>query len=411
MKKTFIHLSILLFALTSCKNEDLINNSTLFTPVTHTISLSENYIDGSTPKYSNIMPGDIVIIEPGKREYLKFQNFKGSESQYITFTNGAGQVLIENDLSYGIAFENCQFFRFLGNGESSIDYGIKIGRTGASASGLGLSKLSSDFEIAYIEIANTGFAGIMSKSDPVADGTANRGNFTQRNTVFHDNYIHETKGEGFYLGYSRFFEYKGYLAHEIHGIKVYNNLVIDTGLDGIQVGCATQNCEIYNNTIIGSGKSKEFGQMSGIQVGGGTTGKVYNNLIKDGSGIGIFLQGYGDNEVYNNTIVNAGWNYAPTTIENSAIYGIFCTDDETTRENSFYKIRDNLIISPKTDGIRSYSKKTKQEFTDNSIINPGAIQVYENDNTSRTRADAFIFLGNSSVKSQSTLSGNKFISY
>ena len=62
-----------------------------------------------------------------------------------------------------------------------------------------MGDLSTNFEVDHIEIANTGFAGIISKTDPVCNLSKNRGNFTQYQSVFHDNYIHNTSGEGMYM--------------------------------------------------------------------------------------------------------------------------------------------------------------------------------------------------------------------
>ena len=60
---------------------------------------------------------------------------------------------------------------------------------------------------------------------------------------------------------------------------IYNNIVINTGRDGIQVGSAVEDCEIYNNYVELFGQKSEGGHMTGFQINPGTTGKLYNNVI------------------------------------------------------------------------------------------------------------------------------------
>lgn len=41
--------------------------------------------------------------------------------------------------------------------------------------------------------------------------------------------------------------------HDIVGLKIYDNIVERTGYDGIQVGCAIKDVEVFNNTVISAG--------------------------------------------------------------------------------------------------------------------------------------------------------------
>jgi hypothetical protein len=47
--------------------------------------------------------------------------------------------------------------------------------------GMTMDDLSSDFEISNVEVRNSGFAGIMAKTDPSCDVATQRGHFTMRN--------------------------------------------------------------------------------------------------------------------------------------------------------------------------------------------------------------------------------------
>jgi hypothetical protein len=70
------------------------------------------------------------------------------------------------------------------------------------------------------------------------------------------------------------------------------------------VGSAISGCEVYNNTVTSPGQSPfASGQNNGIQIGEGTGGKCYNNLLKNAPGNGIIVLGLGDNQVYNNLLL------------------------------------------------------------------------------------------------------------
>ena len=78
---------------------------------------------------------------------------------------------------------------------------------------------------------------------------------------------------------------------------------------GIQVGSAISGCEIYSNTVKYPGVTPFANdQDNGIQIGEGTGGKCYNNLVMSAPGNGIIVLGLGDNLVFNNIILNSGDN-------------------------------------------------------------------------------------------------------
>lgn len=353
----------------------------------HYVALAVANVDASL---LGVLPGDTIYIESGKRTRLKISNIKGDSLKYVVITNKGGDVIIENtDHHFGIVFSNCSFFRFTGSVTNEPNYGIRILKTGPGASGLSVNELSTDYEIDHVEIANTGFAGIFAFSQPTCDLLANRGNFVQRNTIIRDNYIHDTYGEGMYLGHSF---YTGYtqncdgedvilFPHEIINLKVYNNRIINAGYDGIQVCSAVKGTEIFNNTILNYGTANEEMQHSGIQIGAGTELRCYNNTILNGSGTGIVMMGVGGSTIYNNVIVNAGLDFFPTDPA-LRIYGIF-VDDRFVLPNTSINILNNTIINTKSDGIRFFSTATVSNYiANNLIINPGSSYVYLPDITS-----------------------------
>lgn len=379
--KIIILFSILLFS----KNHILSCNCT------KVIDLTVRNIDGNNIKFRDIMPGDTVCIQGGQREILRLANIHGDSLNYIIFKNCGGTVDIANDnLGYGISIYNCSYIRLSGTGDSTHKYGIRILKTQNTAThGLSIGNFSTDIEIDHLEICNTGFAGIMAQTYPTCDGTANRGNFIQKNTSIHDNYIHNTRGEGMYIGHS---SYNGIVKvcdedsvtlypPDLHGLYIYNNILDSCGYDGIQACCATKNCSIYNNIVTNYGTRNEAAQHTGIQIGAGTTGLCYNNIIMNGSGTGIMVFGLGDNYIFNNLICNAGKNYFPEDLTKK-VYGIFCDDRATIPGKSFNFI-NNTIIRPKTDGIRIYSTESSNNLIyNNLIIEPDSL-MYRYDMSSR----------------------------
>ncbi len=377
---------LLIVVISSSAGAVLNANSSIKTK--HIVGLEETNINQKniqTQSGKTVLPGDTIFIQAGKRKVLRVDGFHGDSLNNIVFTNLGGDVVIENNdnnnLNYGISIINCSYFRFTGTGNSDSTYGIKVLKTREGASGLSIDQMSTNFEIDHIEIANTGFAGIFSISQPTCDETSNRGNFVQRDVSFHDNYIHNTWGEGMYIGHSFYSGYtkicdgvsKVLYPHEIQGLKVYNNRVDSSGWDGIQVSSANIDCKIYNNVVTNYGTKNEESQKAGIQIGSGTTGLCYNNAILNGNGSGINVFGTGNNIIYNNIIVNAGKMIDTIKIA----YGIFCDDRFTTPGAPFHFI-NNTIINPATDGIRMYSTESKNnKFYNNLILKPGSISNYK----------------------------------
>jgi hypothetical protein len=245
---------------------------------------------------------------------------------------------------------------------------------------MALGDLSTNFEVDHVEVQGSGFAGIMAKTDPTCHPATSRENFTMKNINLNYNYVHDSKGEGFYIGNS--FYQAGVntdcgirYPHEIHYLRLFNNIVKNSGWDGIQVGCATTGTKIYGNIIENYGVQNTYNQRNGMQLGEGTGGLCYGNYIKQGTGNGMNVLGLGTNVIYNNVIVDAG------------DMGIFCDERYTT--GSGFKFLNNTIINPKSDGIRLYAEKVQLNvIVNNVIINPGNYQKYV---YPRMPQDAFVY--------------------
>ena len=346
----------------------------------HLVNPEDLMIDGE----GTIFPGDTICLLAGAKEYLFIKNLHGEADNYIVIINKDGEVIIDNDHYYGISVNNCSYLKITGSGVDETMYGIRILRV-SEGSGLGIGNKSTDIEIERLEIANTKYSGIVAKSSPDCTFETIRENFTMFNTNIHDNYLHDIGNEGMYIGSSFYLGKDIYcdgepvfvLPHVMDGVRIYNNIVENTGWDAIQVGSATTACFIHDNSIKHDSYAEEQWQMSGILIGGGSNCDCYNNRVEDGKGDGIDVLGLGNQKIYNNLIINAGKTYFPG--ENPTIHpkhGIY-VGNVSTLENAGYYFYNNTIVRPKTDGIRfSNSHSYGNKIINNIITEPGAFSEY-----------------------------------
>ena len=347
----------------------------------HIIPANQMTINGLS---LNVQPGDTICLQAGLKPYIYFTKINGDSLNPVVIMNTGGTVIVQNTTyNYGIKFAQSSYFRLTGTGIDSLEYGIKILQTKAATNGLSLDEKSTNFEVDHLEIANTGFAGIMCKTDPKCDLSTNAGNFTMYDVSIHDNYIYNTGGEGIYIGHSY---YEGYnttcngqptvlFPHEIKGLRVYHNRVEGTYYDGIQIGCATEGCEVFENRVVNYGTGSNNFHITGIQLGGGTSGQCYSNFISGGMGSGIMVFGLGNTVIANNVIENAGLNYFPND-PTKRVYGIYVGERQTLA-GSYFNLINNTIVNVKTDGIRFANLvSVNNKIANNIIINPGSLGSY-----------------------------------
>ncbi|WP_247236291.1 malectin domain-containing carbohydrate-binding protein [Telluribacter sp. SYSU D00476] len=345
---------------------------------TTTITASGIY-DGSQ---MDVKPGDVVCIQAGTYSRFRFINFQGTAEQPITIKNCGGAVNIAHATYFGaLDIWESRHIKLTGAGDSATPYGIVISGTGSGASGLVVGAKTTDIEIDHVEISGTGFAGMLIKTDPACDPTTWRQNFTMNNVVVRDNYVHNTGAEGIYIGHT---SYQGVsltcngttvtaLPHLIYGLKIYNNIVKETGADGIQYACAPD-AEVYNNQVETYGTDPFAAhQNMGIQIGAGAGGLCYNNKVLNGTGNGILVTDYvGGLKVYNNLIVSPGG------------YGIFTDDRTVPAQGSGLTIANNTIVTPGSETIRMYGSRTTKALYNNLLVAPqnGLYVVHGNGATS-----------------------------
>ena len=369
-------------------------------PKSFTVTTDKVYLDALASPFNTAKPGDTIYILAGARLYILLKNFQGTPDKPIVFINKGGEVLIDTDHYYGIAIQNCRYIKLTGTGSPDFFYGFNIKRV-ANGAGVGVSDLTSDFEIDHVSIANCKIGGLYAKTDPDCTGKTTRDVFTQYNTVIHDNYIADVADEGMYIGSTKYYGQNVtcngssvlLIPSLLDGVKIYNNVILRSGWDGIQVSSASKNCQIYNNTILYDSQEGTDTQKSGILIGGGSQCDCYNNYIANGKGDGIESLGLGGYKVYNNVIVNPGLDYYPNDKTKPA-HGIYVSDISVDKDSFFY-VMHNTIINPKSDGIHFSSTKSKYSIvSSNVIINPGNFDYYENGSTSRHGIDSYVMLEN-----------------
>lgn len=269
-----------------------------------------------------VKPGDVICLKGGNYDRLLFRNINGTRNEPVTIRNCEGVAAIYSTTGYGMKFEYSKDFRLVGTG-SDQPFGIKV--SAEAGFYITMEKFTTDFEVAYVEVAGTkpngigdrsGFAGIGVKTSPYQDcelfTDRTRQAWIMRDVKIHHNWIHDTGGEGLYIGHGF---YKGRqeancpavtYSHSIRNIQVHDNLIENVGFDGIQIKNADQNVKVYNNVIRNYGMRNHGAHNEGLFIGEGTTGKFFNNIIDTGTGNGMTIQGIGNLDIFNNLFSNSG---------------------------------------------------------------------------------------------------------
>ena len=374
---------------------------------TKTITASTPYIDWNNPAFQDIKPGDTVCLQAGNWDYIQLKDFHGTAEKPIVFINSGGEVIINTDHFVGIKIGGCSHVVFTGSGDPNARYGFRILKVSKGA-GMGIDDYSTDIEVARVEISHTLLGGVYAKTDPTCTNMgATRDKFVMRNFSFHDNFVHDVADEGLYIGNSHYagltLTCNGHdttvYPHVLKGVFIYNNLVENTGWDGIQVSSADSGCRINDNSINFDSQAGVNGQMSGILIGGGSICKTYNNKITNGKGDGIDIFGMGGFNVFNNLIVDPGKYYLaddPAKMK----HGIYLGKVVTTT-NAVMGIYNNTIVSPKSFGMVLSNNDLKTVFVKNNlIVDPGKYNT-DGDN-------AFINIGN--MDEQKVVKANNYTS-
>lgn len=330
------------------------------------------YVDATTnyvlPGHFNPMPvgGDTIKIRSNRTESLKFKGFTGLQDRPIVFINDGGQVNIITNAWGALSFEDCKYIKISGKGDPAVYYGFKL--QGAT-SGLSFLENSSNCEAEFIEILGsaTTFFGIYAKKDFSANPPVPYPVFSS--LCIHDTYIHDL-AEGMYIGetVSPGMEFKH--------LRIYNNVVVNTLRESVQIANCVEDVEIYNNIFLNAGLENLYAQNNGLQIGNNSKAKVYNNLIINSPAFGIIVLGNQDISLNNNFIQTS--------------QGIFIDDRYTVfpfipfriEENLFSQINNTQIIENRNEFVDLFIKNNTYNqaipFFKNSVSTTGILELTGN---------------------------------
>lgn len=346
---------------------------------------ADHRVSAQTPTFecSSARPGDTVTLASGTRGPLTIRNCGGTAANPITVRNdpsGTGPVVVQRTSSEtgGFVFTcaNCVGVMIDGTAKWSgapdrTTYGIKITTTGGGGPSafLKLSGISRFVTVRGVEVdgkwpsqAKNGIG--ISLNDHSKTASGNPGIWYEGITI-ENNYVHNTQGEGLYIGPNW---YQGGLP--LRNIEIRDNIVEDTGWDGIQVKSAIGGTNlIHHNVIRRVGKETDHGQLTGISLLDGT-GRIYNNWVEQSGDAGIrhFLQylprSYGDQlcEIYNNVIVDPG------QVGSTPGHGI-ASNNKNGAARPMARIYQNTVVGARDSGIFVGGEASDGFVRDNLVAN------------------------------------------
>ncbi|HET9486344.1 MAG TPA: discoidin domain-containing protein, partial [Chryseosolibacter sp.] len=243
-------------------------------------------------------PGQTLCLGAGFYKQIRLIRISGEPGNRVTIKNCGGMVVIGDTVNYGrwyaLDIVNSTYIRVTGSGDPAIKYGINLAKSGDT----GLKVGSTDVELDHLEIGNTNFAGIMAKVDYGGNPPPNAPEMNNIN--IHDNYIHDTRGEGMYIG-----ETKTPGMHFRH-LEVWNNVVTRTGLDFFQVANVVEDVQVHHNVFYQAGTRNVLYQNKGLQIGDNSVGRFYNNIVIGAPSNSMIVLGSGDIEITSNYLAGAG---------------------------------------------------------------------------------------------------------
>ncbi|MGI8952093.1 MAG: right-handed parallel beta-helix repeat-containing protein [Chitinophagaceae bacterium] len=334
------------------------------------------YLNGADFSYS---PGDTLVLKAAQNPYSYFalENFHGNADNYVVIINEGAQVQFTN----GIAITNCSFLKVQGTG-SADKYGFKIEDPASNGVAIDINGRSKNIEVNNVYI-NKKTYGFWVKQEASCIDSLQYPNWVINNIFIHDNKIENVNQEGMYLGSTgpngnRPITCNGIsispVPLRLGDIKVYKNIIDNSGRSGIQLSGADSGVnEIYENNILNAGLELNSVQGNGISLGGFTHANVYNNVIKNTYGPGIFCVGAGLIIIQNNTIDSSGF------LQQKKIDGMpgIMVDTRPTApvDSSLLHIINNKIGANTDYGIRFY--KTYNTYKKGNIIqgNTGTVNV------------------------------------
>lgn len=274
----------------------------------------------------------VLLNDPNEPDpgYARRLLFKGNNPISISNENGTPNFTWENPLIItinqnfpyevpfcyygGVSFDNnCRNIVIDGRGYKNISKGIHVHRYSLdlfAETCVFLTNGTAEIELLELELSDCDFTGIMAKTDP----DPSRpwfwfGNWEMDNLLLHHCHIHDTLGEGFYIGYftpetrtgtNSDGETVQYRAHALTNTRIYRLLLENNGYDGMQLSNA-RGAEVCYNELYNAAWRGEKDQASGMSIQS-ISGKCYNNIIHKFNGPGLQIGPLGDLDVFNNIV-------------------------------------------------------------------------------------------------------------
>lgn len=333
------------------------SNCNVASPVTYTLSTTapgEIYIPNASG-----MPwrgGDTLKIPAGTYNVIQIDSFGGDPCRDIIIVNSGGQVIVTGS---GMRFnKDVHHVSVLGIG-SADTYGFKTVSFASSR--------SNHFTVRRIEAGPNPFGvGFYIKQDPyVNEPWTHYPNYTSTKITIDSCYVHDVDGEGMYIGHT----YPdgdpsqgNRIPQRLDSVTISNNIVENTGWDGIQLSNARNDAKIFGNTVTNFGILDIDGQRAGIILGGNTRGKVYENTVTNGKGNGIQAFGYGTIEIYDNVVTNVG-NTTKNVNGEEILYGQDYLNAHESNPKQLMNIHDNQLNYPKARGAIRFNQGANSDPT------------------------------------------------
>lgn len=102
---------------------------------------------------------------------------------------------------------------------------------------------ATDFEVEFVEVTRSGFAGFR-----FLNNTSTAPNRPMANVKLHDTYVHDVAGEGIYLGWTG-----APPSNPLPGLLVYNNRFVRTGNEALQIQNLGEGTRVFDNAIVHAG--------------------------------------------------------------------------------------------------------------------------------------------------------------
>lgn len=281
---------------------------------------------------------------------------------------------------------DCRYIKIWGG---KTPYGIKVNG--------GPLAITSSHHIEADNIECTGGStGVYCKQDVVyAEPLTWNPNYRMTKFTFKNMWIHDISGEGMYVGVTQpsgltvTSTWSGLdtviVPIRLDSVEISNNIVERCTWDGIQLSNARNGNKIFGNTVRDYGTINMSSQQAGIILGGNTSGDIYNNTVKRGTGNGIEAFGYGVINIYGNTLDSCGYDgktNANGTQGQQSIYASDFLNGVEVNPKQTINAYNNTVNNPKTAGaifITGYYNNSNPSSVYNNIFCiPGAAANWQN---------------------------------